>query len=136
VWAAAGWAILPSDILLPPAAFGYIATQKVSTAGNVSILNYVLENNITARQGGATLDIKPVKWCIGTGSGGTQGTSNGHDRLVCYTNDKERTRYPMTMMSKTPLQYDSIWHKSTYYCRLGVLEIIYPETLGYRDGIS
>ena len=135
-WAAAGWAILPSDILIPPQDFGYISTQLVSAAGNVSILNYVLENNITARQGGATLDIKPVKWAIGTGVGGTVGTSNGHDRMVVYTNDKERVRYPMTMLSKTPLQYDSIWHRSTYYGRLGVLEIVYPELLAYRDGLS
>jgi hypothetical protein len=135
-WAATGWAVMPTDVLLPPGAFGYIATQKVSNAGNVSILNYVLENNITARQGGATLDIKPVKWCIGTGVGGTQGTSNGHDRMAAYTNDKERVRYPMTMLSKTPLQYDSIWHRTTYYGRLGVVEIVYPETLDYRDGIS
>lgn len=136
-WAATGWSILPSDILLPPADFGYIATQKVSNAGNVSILNYVLENNITARQGGATLDIKPVKWCLGTGVNGTVGTGNaGHDRMVVYTNDKDRVRYPMTMLSKTPLQYDSIWHRSTYYGRLGVLEVVYPETLAYRDGLS
>ena len=135
-WAAAGWAILPSDILIPPQDFGYISTQLVSAAGNVSILNYVLENNITARQGGATLDIKPVKWAIGTGVGGTVGTSNGHDRMVVYTNDKERVRYPMTMLSKTPLQYDSIWHRSTYYGRLGVLEIVYPELIAYRDGLS
>lgn len=135
-WAATGWAILPGDVLLPPGAFGYIATQKVSNAGNVSILNYVLENNITARQGGATLDIRPVKWCIGTGVGGTQGTSDGHDRIVVYTNDKDRVRYPMTLLSKTPLQYNSIWHMTTYYGRLGVLEIVYPETIAYRDGIS
>jgi hypothetical protein len=136
-WAATGWAILPDSILLPPADFGYISTQTVSTAGNVSILNYVLENNITARQGGATLDIKPVKWCLGTGIGGTVGVgAAGHDRMVVYTNDKERVRYPMTMLSKTPLQYDSIWHRSTYYGRLGVLEIVYPECICYRDGIS
>lgn len=135
-WAATGWAILPSEVLLPPTDFGYISTQKVSAAGNVSILNYVLENNITARQGGSTLDIKACKWCIGTGVGGTVGTANGHDRMVVYTNDKERVRYPMTMLSKTPLQYDSIWHRSTYYGRLGVLEIVYPETISYRDGMS
>lgn len=136
-WAATGWAILPDSILLPPADFGYISTQTVSTAGNVSILNYVLENNITARQGGATLDIKPVKWCLGTGVGGTVGTgAAGHDRMVVYTNDKERIRYPMTMLSKTPLQYDSIWHRSTYYGRLGVLEVVYPECVAYRDGLS
>jgi hypothetical protein len=137
VWAATGWSILPSDVLLPPAQFGYIATQKVSNAGNVSILNYVLENNITARQGGATLDIKPVKWCLGTGVGGAVGTGGaGFDRMAAYVKDKDRVRYPMTMLSKTPIQYDSIWHRSTYYGRLGVLEIVYPETLAYRDGIS
>ena len=135
-WATAGWAILPTDVLIPPADFGYISTQTVSNAGNVSILNYVLENNITARQGGATLDIKPLKWCIGTGTGGTVGTSNGHDQMVVYTNDKERVRYPMTMLSKTPLSYDSIWHRSTYYGRLGVLEIVYPELIAYRSGLS
>jgi hypothetical protein len=135
-WAATGWAILPSDILLPPNDFGYIATQKVSAAGNVSILNYVLENNITARQGGTTLDIKAVKWCIGTGVGGTVAVGNGKDRMVVYTKDKDRVRYPMTMLSKTPLQYDSIWHRSTYYGRLGVLEIVYPECMAYRDGLS
>jgi hypothetical protein len=136
-WAATGWAILPDTILLPPADFGYIATQKVSNAGNVSILNYVLENNITARQGGATIDIKAVKWCLGTGIGGTVGTgAAGHDRMVVYTKDKDRVRYPMTMLSKTPLQYDSIWHRSTYYGRLGVLEIVYPEVFALRDGLS
>jgi hypothetical protein len=135
-WAASGWAILPDSILLPPTDFGYISTQKVSAAGNVSILNYVLENNITARQGGATLDIKPVKWSIGTGVGGTVTLANGHDRMVTYTKDQERIRYPMTMLSKTPIQYDSIWHRSTYYGRLGVMEIVYPELICYRDGIS
>ena len=29
-WAAAGWAVLPDSVLLPPVDFGYIATQKVS----------------------------------------------------------------------------------------------------------
>lgn len=137
VWAASGWSILPDTVLIPPTDFGYIATQKVSSAGNVSILNYVLENNITARQGGATLDIKALKWTLGAGVGGTISVGGaGHDRMVVYTKDKERVRYPMTMLSKTPLQYDSIWHRSTYYGRLGVLEIVYPETIGYRDGLS
>jgi hypothetical protein len=136
-WAASGWAILPDSALLPPADFGYIATQKVSNAGNVSILNYVLENNITARQGGATLDVKALKWTLGAGVGGTITVgAAGHDRMVVYTKDKDRIRYPMTLLAKTPLQYDSIWHRSTYYGRLGVLEVVYPELVAYRDGLS
>ena len=42
VWAASGWTVMPNRIGLPPAQFGYLSTQKVSSAGNMSILKYVL----------------------------------------------------------------------------------------------
>ncbi len=135
VWAASAWAVIPSNILIPPAQFGYISTQKVSAAGNVSILKYLLENNLLTAAGVSKLQIFPSKWCIGTGAGGTPGVINGNDRMVCYTKDQDRVRFPMTMLQRTPIQYDSIYHKTTYFCRLGVLEIVYPETLGYRDGL-
>lgn len=135
VWQASAWAVIPANLLIPPAQFGYISTQKVSDAGNVSILRYLLENNLLTAAGVAKLQIFPLKWCIGAGVGGTVGTINGHDRMVCYTKDMQRVRYPMTMLQRTPIQYDSIYHKSTYFCRLGVMEIVYPETIGYRDGL-
>ena len=37
-WAASGYAVCPSKLLLPPAQFAYITSQKVSSAGNISIL--------------------------------------------------------------------------------------------------
>lgn len=133
-WANSGWAVVPGRILLPPAQYGYIATQKVSLAGNMSILSYVLENNLLARTGQKKLEIYPVKWCIGAGTGGTIGTI-GVDRMVIYTKDPVRVRFPMTLLQRTPVQYDSIYHKSTYFGRLGVVEVVYPETLYYLDGI-
>jgi hypothetical protein len=132
VWAASAWAVVPSRILLPPEQFGQISTQKVSQAGNVSVLKYIQENNLLATTGKGKLDIFPVKWCIGAGVGGTIGTV-GHDRMVVYTKDKDRVRFPMTLLQGTPIQYDSIYHKRTYFCRLGVVEVVYPETLGYFD---
>lgn len=135
-WAAAGWAVLPGEVRVPPVDYGYIATAKVSQAGNVSILSYVLENNIVAKQGAAKLNVLPLKWTIGAGIGGTLGTADGHDRMVAYTNEKDRVRFPMTMLNRTPVQYDGVWHKSSYYGCLGVLEIVYPETIAYRDGLS
>lgn len=132
VWANAAWAVVPRNILIPPAQYGYIATQKVSLAGNVSILRYVLENNLLARTGQGQLNIYPLKWCIGAGVGGTIGTV-GNDRMVVYTKDKDRVRFPMTLLQRTPLQYMSIWHKATYFGRLGALETVYPQTLGYFD---
>ena len=59
----------------------------------------------------------------------------GTDRMVVYSQKKEYVRYPMTMLQRTPIQYVSLYHAMTYYCRLGVLEVVYPETIGYRDGL-
>jgi hypothetical protein len=135
VWAASGWAVMPTEIRLPPAQFGYISTQIISTAGNVSILKYLLENNIVKASGKGDINIAPIKWLIGAGSGGTIGTTGTVDRMVAYTKAKNYVRYPMTMLQRTPIQYDSIYHKTTYYCRLGVTEVVYAETIGYRDGL-
>jgi hypothetical protein len=51
VWAASAWAVIPGRLMLPPAQFGYISTQKVSQAGNVSILKYIQDNNLLTTSG-------------------------------------------------------------------------------------
>lgn len=134
-WANSGWAIIPSELRLPPAAYGYLVSQKVSDAGNVSILKFIQDNNL-ANQNGRKLNIQPLKWLIGAGSGGTLGTSNGHDRMIAYTKDRKRVRFPLTMLQRTPLEYRSLFQITTYYCRLGGVEFPYPETVSYRDGLS
>lgn len=134
VWAASAWAVVPEKLLIPPAQFGYISTQLVSIAGSVSILKYLQDNNLLTTSGKGKLDIQPLKWLIGAGSGGTIGTT-GNERMVAYTKDYKRVRYPMTLLQRTPVQFQSIYHMTTYYCRLGELEVVYPETIGYADGI-
>jgi hypothetical protein len=135
VWAASAWAVLPSRALIPPAQFGLLSTQKVSQAGNVSTLKYIQENNVLTASGQGKLDIFPLKWCIGSAVGGTTGTIGTGDRMVIYTKDQDRVRYPMTMLQRTPVQYDSLYHKTTYFCRLGQVEFVYAVTIGYFDGI-
>jgi hypothetical protein len=135
VWGASAWAVLPNQLRIPPSQFGYISTQKVSEAGNVSILKYIVENNICATSGQGKLNILPLKWLIGAGTGGTLGTTGTVDRMMAYSKNPDHVRYPMTMLQRTQLQYDSIYHKMTYFCRLGELELVYPTTLGYEDGI-
>ncbi len=134
-WTNSAFAVIPSRILIPPAQFGQIATQKVSLAGNVSVLKYLQDNNLLTTTGKVKLDILPSKWNIGAGSGGTIGTAGTVDRMLVYTKDKKRVRYPMTLLQRTPVQYDSIYHKTTYFCRLGQVEVVYPETLSYWDGL-
>jgi len=135
VWAASAWAVLPGRVMIPPAQFGYISTAKVSQAGNISVLKYVMENNVVSTSGQGTLEILPCKWNIGAGAGGVIGTAGTVDRMVVYTKDKNRVRYPMTLLQRTPIQYNSIYHSTTYFCRLGAVEVVYPETIGYFDGL-
>lgn len=134
VWQASGWAVPPSNVLIPPAQFGFIVSQKVSSAGNISTLKYVLENNISKQQG-TELKILPLKWLIGRGVGGTPGVLGTVDRMVVYSKDQQRVRFPMTPLQRTPLEYRAIYQTTTYFGRLGAVEFVYPETLGYFDGI-
>lgn len=128
VWQASGVAIVPTELRLPPIQFSYISSNKVSDAGNVSILEFIRNNSLTNASYGKPLNIQPVKWLTGAGAGGT-------NRMVAYTKDKDRVRYPLVPLQHTPVEYRSIWQLTTYFARLGCLEVVYPEMIGYRDGI-
>ena len=135
VWQASAWAVMPTRLLLPPAQFGFISTQKVSSAGNVSILKYIQDNNLLTTSGKGLLEILPLKWLIGAGIGGTLGVTGTVDRAFVYNKNKNYVRYPMTLLQRTPVQYDSIYHKTTYFCRMGAVELVYPEICGAFDGL-
>ena len=135
VWTASAWSVIPDRIGLPTTQFGYLATAKVSQAGNMSVLNYIHQNNLLTSSGRKQVEIVPMKWLNGMGVGGTVGTQGTVDRMVVYTKEKRYLRYAMTMLQRTPIQYDGMYHKSTYFCKLGVVETVYPETIGYYDGL-
>lgn len=127
-WANAGYSLCPTDLRLPPLKFAILVQRKVSDAGNISILEYVKQNCISMAKNGRPLNIQPVKWLTGAGTAGA-------DRMVAYTNDKKRVRYPLVPVQRTPLEYRSLNQLTTYFCRLGVVEWVYPETGAYADGI-
>jgi hypothetical protein len=127
-WQAAAYAVCPSNLLLPPAQFGYISSQKVSSAGNVSILKFLKENSISLQINGKELDIQPVKWLPGLGAGST-------DRMVAYTNDEERVRFPMVPIRRETAYYQGIRFTAPYLYAFGQIEFVYPETVAYADGI-
>lgn len=127
-WLAAGYAVCPGSLLLPPAQFGYLASQKVSSAGNVSILKFLEENTISLRINGKPLEINPVKWLTGAGVG-------GDDRMVAYTNSEDRVRFPMVPIRRETAYYQSIRFTAPYLWAFGIMEFVYPETIQYADGI-
>lgn len=133
-WTASGFVLMDTRLLLPTSQYGYISSQTVSTAGNVSILTYVLENNFVTRSGGK-LEMLPSKWLNGRGVGGTPETLGTIDRMVAYTKEINRVRFPMVPMQRTNVQFRSLWQVMPYYAKLGAVECPYPEAIAYRDGI-
>ena len=122
------YAVTPTTLVLPGAQFGALSTRKVSQAGNISVLKYIAENCVTAERNGKPLEIKLSKWLAGAGA-------SGADRMMAYTKRKDLVRYPMTALLNTPVQNDGLYQKTTYWGRLGMLEVVRPETIAYRDGI-
>lgn len=128
VWANSGYSICPGELRLPPAQFSLLVSYRVSSAGNVSLLEYLKLNTLSNSVNGRPLNIQPLKWLKGAGA-------SSADRMIAYTKDKSRVRYPLVPLQRTPLEYRSLFQITTYYGRLGCVETVYPETLGYEDGI-
>ncbi len=119
---------LPNHILIPVEQFGQLVTRKVSDDSERSILTYVLENNITARQG-KELVISPCKWCSGTGSDYT-------DRMVVYMNQVDRICFNLTQPLRrfTP-EYTKMSFRIPYFAQFSEVRFLYPTTVRYLDGI-
>lgn len=127
-WSTSAFAVCPGKLLLPPAQFSYICSQKVSSAGNVSILKFLQENSISLKINGKELDVQPVKWLTGRGVGPS-------DRMVAYTNEEDRVRFPMVPIRRETAYYQGIRFTAPYLWAFGEMELVYPETLQYADGI-
>lgn len=127
-WAATGYSVCPSELRLPPAQYAYLASQKISNAGNVSILTFLEDNSISLRINGAKLNIQPLKWLTGRGATGT-------NRMIVYTNNEQYVRYPLVPIRRETPYYQGIRFSSPYLSAFGELEFIYPETVRYADGI-
>ncbi len=128
VWGTSGWAVAPSELRLPPAQFSFITSRKVSSAGNVSILEFLRQNSLSNAINGRPLNIQPLKWLTGRGA-------SNKDRMLAYTKDPKYIRFPLVPLQRTPIEYRSLYQITTYYGRIGQIEARYPETVGYMDGI-
>lgn len=133
VWESTGYSFAPTELRVPPAQFALLLQPMVigttGTAGiGESILSYIERNSVSLSVNGVKLNIQPVKWLVGAGASGT-------DRMVAYTKQYDKVRFPLVPLINTPIQYDSIYMKTTYFGRLGQVEVVYETTIGYADGI-
>lgn len=127
-WQASAFAVCPSKLLLPPFQFSLLASTLISSAGNQSVLKFLMDNTISLQINGKPLDIQPVKWLTGRGVAGA-------DRMVAYTNEENRVRFPMVPIRRETAYYEGIRFIAPYLWAFGQMEFVYPETLQYADGI-
>ena len=119
---------LPNHILIPVEQFGMLVTRKVSDDSERSILTYVLENNLSVRQG-KELIISPCKWCTAVGSDNT-------DRMVVYMNQVDRICFNLTQpLQRVETEYIDMRIKIPYYAQFSEVRFLYPTTVRYMDGI-
>ncbi|TCL46332.1 hypothetical protein EDC47_1144 [Raoultella planticola] len=126
VWMRSGYAVCPAKIGLAPELFGLLTIKKVSSAGNISVLEYVKINSIAFQENGEPLEIVSIKWASKRGAGGSH-------RIIAYTQDEKYIRFPMVPLLNTPLEYRSMQQLTVYYGKLGQVEAPYSNTISYLD---
>jgi len=145
-WAASNYDLsgMANHILIPPVQFADINRRVVSvssgpgsvTAGAISIMKYLMQNNIAASQG-RSFAIVPCRQCIGAGLPLTVG-GPATDRMVVYVNAANRTTIdlpvPLTRAMTMP-DVNQLAYLTAYLAYIGQLKILYYQTIEYTDGI-
>lgn len=131
-WEAAEYdeSAMPNHILLPYEQYTYILNTMVTEIATETILDYVMRNNIAAKNGGS-LFIGATRWCKGAGTGGA-------DRMVVYVNHERFVNVDelvplnraMTQPNAASFCYDTV-----YAANDSEVQIYYPQTVRYYDGI-
>lgn len=121
---------MANHIMIPPVQYANLVATKVSTAGNVSILQFLLDNNIGKNQG-IDLAIVPSRWCTAAGA-------SGKDRMVAYVNDDDRVNFDLTVpLSRvmTQPQVTEMAYLTAYAAQIGQVKFLYTQCARYMDGI-
>lgn len=134
VWSAAGYDLraMPNHIIIPHEQFNYIATQPVSSLSEKSILTYLQENNVAAKNG-VELVIAGVPWCKDAGAG-----SPATDRMVVYVHNEQflavEELAPLSRVMTSPSTENQAYD-SLYMANISEVEFFYTQTVRYYDGI-
>lgn len=131
-WAAAEYDLsaIPNHIIMPYEQYNSLATTRIGELAEKTILTFLLENN-TATKNGSNLVIGATQWAKGAGAGGT-------DRFAVYRNeDRFLAVEELVPMSRTMTgpNIDALGYDSVYMANLSEVEIFYPQTIHYYDGI-
>lgn len=121
---------IPNHILLPYKQYSHILNTMVTDLAGESILDYLLKNNIAAKNG-ASLFIGATRWCKGAGTGGT-------DRMAVYVNHERYLKLdelvPLNRVMSGP-NVANVCYDTAYMANISQVQLLYPQTMMYWDGI-
>lgn len=127
-WEEAAWAFAPTKMLIDPVNYSYLLRPLAIGGVNYnSIAEYISRNSICMAVNGKQLEIVPVKWLASNAN-----TGLSHAAFVLYTPDYDKVRLPVTPLQHTPIQYDGLFQKTTYFAKIGSIEIPYTSTIARR----
>ena len=132
VWAAAEYdtEAMPNHILIPYEQYTYIMNTPVTDLATETILDFVLKNNVAAKNGGS-LFVGATRWCKGAGTG-------SKDRMVVYVNHERYVNVdelvPLTRAMTQP-NAANVCYDTAYMANLSEVQLFYPQTIAYFDGI-
>lgn len=132
VWAAAEYdtEAMPNHILIPYEQYTYIMNTPVTDLATETILDFVLKNNVAAKNGGS-LFVGATRWCKGAGTG-------SKDRMVVYVNHERYVNLdelvPLTRAMTQPNATNACYD-TAYMANISEVQLFYPQTIAYFDGI-
>lgn len=126
VWQATGYTMAPDTFLVPTAVFADLG-MKLDNGSGLSVMDYVLKNCLSARLNGTAPKIRPLKWADKAVS------KLAKDRIIAYVQNERFVRFPITAMSRQPSYVQGITYATPYLYGIGGVEVVYDETIAYRD---
>jgi hypothetical protein len=114
---------MANHIVIPWSQYALLL-QPVTSAGSVSILTYLLENNIGKTQG-VDLKIFPLRWCSGQGASAT-------DLMLGYVNNDDRVQLDVTVPIQRIMTVPNISsgggsYETLFQGQFGVVKYLYTQ---------
>jgi hypothetical protein len=129
VWANSKEVHLPDTVFIPTSQYGYLSSQRMSTAAERSVMKYIKENNVYTSLTGQPLNILSMRYLDGAGAGGT-------DRMIVAEMD------PNNFFMPFPIPFDLLDPQEIGFnvdllaeYKFGSFHIKYPGAMSYNDGI-
>lgn len=128
-WTNTNYIEMFNTILLPGTVLAWLASTPRSDNSDMTILEYIKENNIAKTERSITLDIRTGFGLDTAGTGGTK-------RAMLYNKDPGKVKMHIPMPIKfLPPQANGLLFEVPGEYKYGGVEFIYPKSALYADGL-